>query len=286
MSHMPFGLTPFETGSLALQGLSTVAAFGSSYGKDERDAVKDQYRYYGRYGPGIESKLFDAKMASFEKHGIHPLFGLSGASGGGAPGFSMPGQSPRGGVRSDALARLAETVLRIGEKQADTNYLAEQRKNSAIQVIDNKIGNDNAFALRRELKRQQRALNPMQEYKKGEVQAHREGRTEQSQNVRRVFHLYEYGPHKVWLPIEEISELMENPVKILGMAETYHGNKGVDWAGVWYYHRNGTMKGYKTPKQHYDKNKRDFQQRRRERKYGDRWKMENRRIQILRNRAG
>ncbi len=284
------GMTGFELASVGLAGANLVSGFGSGSRQHRRNKslMRKSYKYATQYEPGLIKARMRGAVEGAKEAGLHPLFALGGgAMSGGGPSVAPAGQSETGGAQTDAVMGLVQTLLDIQGKRESSDQARQQAMNSAMRVIEHKMNSDNlASDTLMELARQKKALNPMQEYKPGEVQAHRKDRTEQSQNKRRVWHMYEYGPHKVWLPIEEISELLENPVKIFGMAQTYHGNAGVDWAGVWHYHRKGTMKGYRTPKQHYRENVKHFRERKTERKFGERFKRENKRIQLLRHRGG
>lgn len=283
-------MSGYDMAALGLSGLNVIGNLGSGSRQHRRNKslMRKSYEYATKYEPDLIKARLRGSVEGAREAGLHPLFALGGgAMAGGGPSVSPAGQSDTGSAMTEAIMGLVSTILNIQNKRESNDQAKQQSLNSAMRVIEHKMTTDNLASDRLlELARQQRQLNPMQEYKPGEVQAHRKGRTEQSQNERRVWHLYEYGPHKVFLPIEEISELLENPVKIFGMAQTYHGNKGVDWAAVWHYHRKGTMKGYKPPKQQYRENVKHFRDRQTERKFGERFKLENRRIQLLRNRGG
>lgn len=282
-------MTPFEMASIGLAGANVLGNLtqGDS-SRRQAKLMRKSYEYAHRYEPGLIKARMMGAVQGAKAAGLHPLFALGGgAMAGGGPSVGPPGQSDTGSHATDAIMGLVQTLLNIQGKRESTDQARQQAMNSAMRVIENKMISDNlASESLIELAGQQRKLNAMQEGKRGEVQYHRKGRTEQSQNVRRVWHLYEYGPHQVFLPIEEISELLENPAKIFAMAQSYHGNSKVDWPAVWYYHRNGTMKGYKTPKEHFQKNRVDFQKKRTEQKFGKRFERENKRIQMLRHRGG
>lgn len=270
LSRLFRGVTGFLTGG----PLGALASL-----QDERDA-RHQYQRERRHrvadAEALAAETLKGTVRGARESGLHPLFALGG-SGAIAPGPVLPGQSASGSTNMDAL-------LRILSINAAKDFNDSQERLSRARVADNNVSNDTAQA----------GFDSMtQEYKKGEFQAYDKRHPEQSKNVKSPFHKFRYGGQTVWLPTEEISEFFDNIVTMGTMAYTYHGNKNVDWDKLWYYHKNGTMDGYKTPKQKLDdrleRAKKAFGERKRKeilKKLAPQIEMENKRLRLLRHRAG
>ncbi len=44
----------------------------------QKRQIRDAYKLQGRYAPRIQTRMFDAQMEGFEKHGLHPLWAMGG----------------------------------------------------------------------------------------------------------------------------------------------------------------------------------------------------------------
>jgi hypothetical protein len=262
--------------------------FGGESYRSQKRALRTQYAYAGKYGPRVQRAHFDQQMASFEKHGIHPLFGLGGGANIGSTSFSMPGQASTGSHFTEAIMAMLEYNLREKEIDQRKDWLHQQAMDSAMRVIDNKMGNDNAIKVAKAYKDGTvlPAVNEnTQEIKKGEVDTHMEGHPEQKTGAKAPMYKFNYGGQSVWLPTEEISEFFDNIATMGTLAYTYHGNKNVDWDKLIYYHQKGTLKGYKNPKQR-AKARGEEKHKKRMDKMEKRFEKGRKHIQMMRNRAG
>jgi hypothetical protein len=285
-------------GQGAAQGAQVGGSIGSMFGSNpyrrmKRD-LRKQYEYARRYQPLTEKALFDSKMESFQKHGIHPLFGLGGpGAAGSSTAFSMAGQSPTGNHISDGMAALMDYMLRSKEIELKQTWLEKQKADSDRVIAENNISNDQAIDLVKDAHTIPKINPHAQEIKKGEVDTHMKNHREQKTGEKSPMFKFRYGGQDVWLPTEEISEFFDNIATMAPMAASYHGNKGVDWDRLFYYHRNGTIKGYDKRskvsrainflKKELRRSK-DRGTERRE-KFEKRYQQENKRIQFLRNRG-
>lgn len=243
-------MTPYQMGSLALGGLSLAGSFGGGggYSRSKR-LMRKQYQYATRYEPGLIAARLKGTVDGARAAGLHPLFAMGGGVPSGGPGV-MPGQSETGGQQSQAALGFAELLLRLDEKRESTDQARQQAMNTAMRIIERKMTNDNLASQQLlDAEKQKARLHPLQELKPAEVSPHGKHR-EQNLTERGVWHKFRYGNQDIWLPIEEISELLENPLKIFGFAKSYHGNKNVDWEKIFYYHRHGNLKGFKSAGQY------------------------------------
>lgn len=95
--------TAFLIGS-GIGGLGSLAG-GSSEGRAKRN-LRTQYKYQQRYGPAVQSALFDAKMASAQKYNIHPLAAL---------GVPMAQAQPVTPIQDDSDNRKAAALASMGQ---------------------------------------------------------------------------------------------------------------------------------------------------------------------------
>ena len=286
-------MTPFEIGALTLGGINTAANIsgGNMFGGDGynrfRRSTRDSYKWATRYEPGLISARIQGHVDGARKAGLHPLFALGGGMSQG--GFSPPGQSDTGGARTDALLPMVEILMGMQERRDRNDFAQTQALQSALRVLDNKMSADNdlsantADALAAATQRRTVARRGgLSEFKPGEVEAHEPKFKEQGTGRVRAMNYIEYGDQGFWIPVKELSEFFESWVTMLPIAMSYHGNKNVDWDRLWYYHKNGTYKGYVPPKV------------RARNRHSERWPKANKgavnrantRTQLLRQRGG
>ncbi|AJK28229.1 hypothetical protein [Eel River basin pequenovirus] len=210
----------FGGGQGAAAGGQIGGAIGGLFGSDGRTRAKwnlrTAYKYATRYQPEYDKAMFDAKMASFEKHGIHPLFGLGGSTGGGGPAFSMPGQAPSGSHATEALGNVLQYLVRKEEVELQRDYLDKQAQDSAMRVIDNKMGNDNLINLADQVKSQYKVDQVdkvHQEHELGKVQSHHKDDPSKNTNVKSAWTKTYFIPGSkkfLYLPAEEPSEVFDS----------------------------------------------------------------------------
>lgn len=205
---------------------------------------KKKAEWYRDNITGISALVKDAKKA-----GVHPNAILGGGSNAGQVIASQPAG---GGKAKEAMHTIADYTAGRQAQQDRIDLVQAQAQASAMRIAEHLIQND----VEVKKKTSTKSVNPHegfdrynldsdQELKKGEVQARSAKNSEQTKNEKSVYTLFHYGGQKVWLPTEEIAEFFESWGSMLPMAATYHGNKNVDFQKLWYYHKNGTMEGYK-----------------------------------------
>jgi hypothetical protein len=218
-------------------GSSGMSTQRSQARKLRMQAYKQDRRHY--------EKMYLSHVKGAKAAGLHPLFALGSGGGGSSPGIAIPGQSERGSFASDAVqaAQSAYQQHSLYERQKD--LIDAQAELARARTLEQVTSNDNSDAIVDRAYYGQ--INPVtQEKKKGEVMAMGNPKhPEQSANVKSPWVKFRMGDQEVWLPTEEISEFFDNFITMGGAAFTYHGNDGVDWDRVQYWHRHGTMKGFK-----------------------------------------
>lgn len=126
-----------EVGGDFLSGALNTALTGGTIGGSEwtraKRSTRQNYEYAMRYMPRLVKKQSGAALTgtvnAAKAAGLHPLFALGGASGGGgAPAFSMPGQSPTG-----SFMDLGASAVRALTKPA-TDIEKETLKQARIQT--------------------------------------------------------------------------------------------------------------------------------------------------------
>jgi hypothetical protein len=238
-------MTPYETGALALGAINTANSLFSK-GKSTKWHMnflnkqnninyqhwrnnyaweKDQQIDYLRRAPAAQVE--GAKAA-----GLHPLFAMGGAMpGSGTPGGAqIAGQSDTGSNRTDALLGFAEVLLNINSKNAQKDIAQSQALRSAMRVIDNKMNNDNLASQRlQEAEAQRSQIHPhLQEFKPGEVDAHRPGDRSQNMNEKSLWtkafaNWLEPGEHIMMLG-EDIGEAADSLAIATAMWNHPHNN--------------------------------------------------------------
>lgn len=177
--------------------------------------------YPRAYGMAERYTGYKARVRQAKEAGLHPLFAM-GTSSTAGPGFAIPGQSRSGSYARKAIEDAGKLGVEIYKDKA--NLVTAQAALAAVELARHSIGNDTA----------QRITLPSyqpdtQSVKKGQVDPFRTKNPEQSLNVKSPMTQVRIGSQKVWVPVEEIDEFMENPLAVGGLTYIYHGNKNVDW---------------------------------------------------------
>ncbi len=157
----------------------------------------------------IQWRTEDAQAA-----GIHPLFAMGAATQSFQPGFttgSGAGDAIRGLGRGMARAREDWLQAQIENTKAKT---AAIRSNATQDIVIPGI------------------TPQAQEIEKGRVTPFIKKAPEQSLNVKSPMTRVRIGSQKIWVPVEEMDEFMENPLAVGALTYIYHGNKNVDWGKV------------------------------------------------------
>ncbi len=200
---------------VAAAGITAGASLlGSAFGGSSPGLGK-QYRMAEQY-TGYAARVKQAKAA-----GLHPLFAMGGTAGS-SPGFAIPGQKRSGSAARNAIEDIGKFGASIYQEKA--NLVTAQAALSAVELARHTTSNDMA-----------QMTIPMhrpefQEIKKGQTDPHYTKSPEQSLNVKSPMTQVRIGSQKVWVPVEEIDEFMENPLAVGGLTVLYHGNKNVSWS--------------------------------------------------------
>lgn len=189
-------------------------AFGGMVSR--KSGRRDQAHTYSQY-TSLQAQVRDAKAA-----GLHPLFAM-GASGGAGPGFSIPGQSSSGSLAGQAIQRAGRDLGAHFDSKA--NLVNAQAALSAVELARHSLSNDTAQGMTIPMHRP-----AFTEIQKGRSDVHMTKNPEQSLNVKSPMTQVRIGSQKVWVPVEEIDEFMENPLAVGGLTYIYHGNKNVSWS--------------------------------------------------------
>ncbi len=203
------------------------------------DAIRGALRSDRRFAAKREDSKIQRTVADARSAGIHPLFALGGATGGGSGPYPTTGSALGEGLStirkasnlargkpqpslvdlalirsSDAGARASNARAALSEWTLSENKRIEQNSNSSQDVVVPAID----------------AIS--QEIKRGQVDPYVKKNPEQSLNVKSIMSKIRIGKQTVWIPIDEIDEFFENPLAIGAATMAYHGNKNVDWKQV------------------------------------------------------
>ena len=225
---MSNGFPDISTGQAILgsTGLNVLSgAFGGGSSGAEKRAARRSYKYAHRYQPWINSAVFDARMGDFKKHGIHPLFGLGATTGSASPAFGIPGQSEEGSFAQKGLKAASAGLNQYSQVLAQKDLIEAQNTASALRMAEANTSNDNVS-----VSEQVKSINPhLQEFKKGEVVAHDPKSKQKGMGRRPLTNAITIGDQDIQFAVEEAADIMEDPVKIIGLAMLDRNNKGVQW---------------------------------------------------------
>lgn len=253
-------MDPFVTASLITGGASLLGqAFGSSsspggwgvqktldYDKivNRRSMVMDKTtRRRNRKLTAANYKNYGSKVAQVrdaKRAGLHPLFamgatgnqaisaGPAGPSANSTSGNAPTGQSDNGSFLSKGLKEASKHYERIAEVEASKELILAQAQASALRIAENNTSNDVQVVSNQESK-----INPqLQEFKKGEVQAHKPGTPTENMNVISPVTSVNLGSQVILSPVEETDSFFEDPVALGIATYFYKGNQHVNWSQV------------------------------------------------------
>ncbi len=203
---------------------------GYTSGKDIREARSYTAQ---REDSAIQRKVADAKAA-----GVHPLFALGGATGG-ASTATFPQSGSQIGEAFRYIQKSSSNKARLGQsslvdtaliKQANANAgLAEAREATVEWELQNSI-NKRAES---EANFSQDIVIPGitqgQQIKPGEVDPFVKKNPEKSLNIKSPMTRFRIGSQNPWLPVDDMEQVMEDPVAVFIAAASYHGNKDIDF---------------------------------------------------------
>ncbi len=179
-------------------------------------------RNYKRY-TSIQARVRDAKKA-----GLHPLFamGAGGSPTGGGSSFSIPGQSSGGSAKQRGLEGVARAAGAIGRHYSELDLIDAQNQAATLRLLEQKLSNDVTQTIP--------AINPAaQIVKKGEVDPYYKKNPERNLSVKSPMTQFRIGNQKIFLPIEDADQMMEDPAAVIAAAVMYQGNDHINWSQVW-----------------------------------------------------
>lgn len=188
----------------------------TAYGRFKESSALDYER----------SKEFAQNQAQWrtddaEAAGVHPLF----AMGAGTTSFQPGGGSMISGGGVETGSGAGNAIRSIGKNldKMREDWLAAQINNTKAKTAQI-LSNAN----------QDQVVRPgfvpeVQEIDKGRVQPHYKKNPEQNLSVLSPMTKFRMGSQTVFLPIEEMDQMMEDPAAVALAAYNYHGNKNVNW---------------------------------------------------------
>ncbi len=203
------------------------------------DAIRNALRSDRRFAAKRQDTQIQRTVADARAAGIHPLFALGGATGGGGGTYPSTGSNIGNALRSIRAAKnittgksqpsLVDNAL-VTASQAQAR-LADARTDTVKWNLQNSID-----------KRAEGVSNSQQdqiiipdmvegatEIKKGQVDPFFKKNPEQSLNVKSPMTKFRIGSQEVWLPVEDMETVIEDPATVFAAAYSYKGNKNVDF---------------------------------------------------------
>lgn len=189
--------------------------------KSQRRSDNRNIRYQREFAQNsIQWRTDDAIAA-----GVHPLF----AMGANTASF-QPGIPESGSAAGNAVRRISGREGNRERLKLENDLIREQIETSRWRrQVDRSNATQDSVSRGITVP----GINTSaQEIDKGKVQPFKTKNPEQSTNVMSPMSQFRIGSQKVWLPIEEIDQAMEDPVAVFIAAFNYKGNKNVNWAKV------------------------------------------------------
>ncbi len=159
----------------------------------------------------IQWRTEDAQEA-----GVHPLFAMGASTTSFQPGGSS-GYRETGSVAGNTIRRLTGQISNMQKdfmlaqientKAKTTQILANANQDNVVPKIDARV----------------------QQVEKARVQPYKKDYPEQNLSVLSPMTKFRIGSQKVFLPVEEMDQVMEDPLKVAVAAYNYRGNKNVNW---------------------------------------------------------
>ena len=229
-------------GGAALIGAGSQIA-GSLFGGDGysrwKRQLRKQYEYAQRYEPGLIGARLKGTVQGAKAAGIHPLLAM-GANASGSP--VLQGQPDSPNRAQNVGSAIAEAMYQISDQRASAELVRAQADLSRARAMEHQLSNDTNQALSNPPGNA--PLKSGQVRRPGENTAHVPNVPEQSLDEMSPWRKLRWGDQEIWVLAEDMESLLDNPLKAIGSAYFYHGNKGVDWskAGRDYLYGKGPVK--------------------------------------------
>ncbi len=195
---------PWISGAI-IAGGAIIGGMQSNRAADKRQGLNyEQQKEFAQNA--VQWRTEDAQAA-----GVHPLYAMGASTTSFQPSFetgSGSGDAIRGAARGISKAREDFLEAQTENTKAKTAQIAANaRQDLVLPMIDAQ----------------------KQEIEKGRVQPHSKAFREQNTSVLSPMTQFRIGSQNVWLPIEEMDQLMEDPAAVALAAYNYRGNKNVNW---------------------------------------------------------